>query len=277
MKKPFNLRLSVVLGRLAVSPFSHRIDSRVTRAFSRLAACVLVGALAAGIWSVGEPHWFWGRARAAGASPGLSLSSTSLATYPSATFAVDIVADCGLHADAVSTAVTFNPAYLQVVALTPDVSRFPNPLRKRYDNGVGSVEYDAGADLFCHEDGNCPSGTARVATITFRAVGASGSSVPLHLQGQMTWEGEYIFDGEGNGSTVAITIAGDLDADCDVDIVDIMLVAARWSSALGQPQYDARYDLDADGDIDIVDIMIVASRWNQKCSGGASLAKEVHG
>ncbi|MBM4430241.1 MAG: hypothetical protein FJ026_07840 [Chloroflexi bacterium] len=61
------------------------------------------------------------------------------------------------------------------------------------------------------------------------------------------------------------TLPGDLDGDCDVDILDIMLVASRWCAVLGDEAYDARYDLDADGDIDIIDIMAVAVHWGQVC------------
>ena len=57
-------------------------------------------------------------------------------------------------------------------------------------------------------------------------------------------------------------IPGDLDCDCDVDILDIMLVATCWRSA--DPAC-ARYDLDNDGDIDIVDIMLVAVHWGKTC------------
>jgi hypothetical protein len=60
-------------------------------------------------------------------------------------------------------------------------------------------------------------------------------------------------------------LPADLDADCDVDVLDIMLVASHWNSREGEPQYDARYDLDADGDVDIGDIMLVASQWNTHC------------
>ena len=59
---------------------------------------------------------------------------------------------------------------------------------------------------------------------------------------------------------------GDMDADCDVDIVDIMLVAGRWGTRQGDARYDARYDVDSDGDIDIVDIMRVAAHWSTRCS-----------
>jgi len=62
----------------------------------------------------------------------------------------------------------------------------------------------------------------------------------------------------------------DLDGDCDVDIVDVMLVAGRWGSRVGDAVYDPRYDLDDDGDIDIVDIMRVASHWGESCGGSGS-------
>ena len=62
-----------------------------------------------------------------------------------------------------------------------------------------------------------------------------------------------------------VTLFGDMDADCDVDIVDIMLVASRWNRDAGDPGYNARYDVDGDGDIDIVDIMLVAARWSSSC------------
>jgi len=53
-----------------------------------------------------------------------------------------------------------------------------------------------------------------------------------------------------------------------------MLVASLCSSVAGQPLYDAQYDLDADADIDIVDVMFVASYWNRACSGASSFVEE---
>jgi spore coat protein A len=53
----------------------------------------------------------------------------------------------------------------------------------------------------------------------------------------------------------------DLDCDGDVDIADIMIVASRWNTSLGDPDYDPQYDFDGDGDIDVVDIMRVAAQW----------------
>ena len=75
----------------------------------------------------------------------------------------------------------------------------------------------------------------------------------------------------GAGSRVhveleACPLFGDLDCDCDVDVVDIMMVASKWCCQLGDACYDPHCDLDGDGDIDIVDIMKVAAHWGEVCS-----------
>jgi len=66
--------------------------------------------------------------------------------------------------------------------------------------------------------------------------------------------------------TPSCDLPGDLDCDCDVDIADIMLVASRWHSSVGDDDYDPAYDLDGNGAIDIVDIMLVAVQWGETCS-----------
>jgi len=68
------------------------------------------------------------------------------------------------------------------------------------------------------------------------------------------------------GALARPALAGDMDGDCDVDVVDIMLVAARWGAHAGDVLYDPWYDLDHDGDIDIVDIMSVVAQWGNSCS-----------
>ena len=78
-------------------------------------------------------------------------------------------------------------------------------------------------------------------------------------------------DGDSDGTAAVdigadeFTLLRDLDHDCDVDIVDIMLVAARWHTAEGDPDYDPACDLDDSGEIDIVDIMLVAVHWGEHC------------
>jgi len=58
----------------------------------------------------------------------------------------------------------------------------------------------------------------------------------------------------------------DVNNDGVVDVADIQLVASRWRTSQGEPNYVPAYDLDGDGDIDIVDIMTVAAYWGKTCT-----------
>ncbi len=53
----------------------------------------------------------------------------------------------------------------------------------------------------------------------------------------------------------------DLNCDQRVDVGDLMLVAGRWGTRAGNPEYDARYDLSRSGTIDVEDLRLLAARW----------------
>ncbi len=105
-------------------------------------------------------------------------------------------------------------------------------------------------------DEGATSGDALTFTINGRPAVPLGPDSPL-----WTASGERV-----HVELSASTLFGDLDGDCDVDIVDIMMVASRWNCQGEDACYDARCDLDGDGDIDIVDVMQVAARWDERCS-----------
>jgi len=80
--------------------------------------------------------------------------------------------------------------------------------------------------------------------------------------------------GCGTEYNVSVRLLGDLDGNCVVNIVDIMLVASRWRTSCAKPDpdnnpytpnYESRYDLDGDCDINIVDIMLVVKHWGETC------------
>jgi hypothetical protein len=142
---------------------------------------------------------------AAQALAGVSLSPAEVTVQVPANFTLDVLVNCGTHADAAGVEVTFDPAYMQVVTVTQDEAAFPNVLRNRFDNASGIVYYDTGAALTCHADGNCPAGVIRVATITFQATGRTFPTKTVGIHGQVVWAGDLIFNGQGNGSTITIT------------------------------------------------------------------------
>lgn len=104
-----------------------------------------------------------------------------------------------------------------------------------------------------------PEGSAALAdTFTFLLSGQESGREMQHRARTVVLQGQRLLAPE-------ICIPGDLDCNCRVDIVDIMLVAIRWGSQVGDELYDPTYDLDRDGDIDIVDIMLVAVHWGEGC------------
>lgn len=62
---------------------------------------------------------------------------------------------------------------------------------------------------------------------------------------------------------VFVTIPGDVDGDCDVDICDIVRMAYVYSISQPDPRCDPNCDIDGDGDIDIFDIMIATANYGK--------------
>lgn len=63
--------------------------------------------------------------------------------------------------------------------------------------------------------------------------------------------------------SICVTITGDIDADFDVDIFDIVAIAGAYGSEEGDPAYHPNYDLDCNGTIDIFDIVAAAGHYGE--------------
>ena len=83
-----------------------------------------------------------------------------------------------------------------------------------------------------------------------------------------------IFSCEDADMTIRF-LEGDMDADCDVDVVDGQAMAFRWNAMLGNLLYGECYDLEpsvspgginGDGDIDVKDIQFVFGRIGSTCA-----------
>jgi RHS repeat-associated protein len=69
-------------------------------------------------------------------------------------------------------------------------------------------------------------------------------------------------------------IAEDLDGDCLITVIDIMLVVAHWGCTCCEDDcYDPLYDLDGNEVIDIADVMQVALHWRETCEELAETVK----
>lgn len=61
------------------------------------------------------------------------------------------------------------------------------------------------------------------------------------------------------------TAAGDVNCDCRVNVVDLLLLARTQGIQVGDPGYDALYDLNLDGRITSADVARAADNWRGRC------------
>jgi len=70
-----------------------------------------------------------------------------------------------------------------------------------------------------------------------------------------------------NDSFVKITTAlpGDLNDDCFVDILDLIIVSRAFGSTSSSPNWNSVADLNQDGKIDVLDLRIVGENFGRSC------------
>lgn len=63
---------------------------------------------------------------------------------------------------------------------------------------------------------------------------------------------------------VCVTIPGDMNADFDVDIYDIVIIAGTYGTSQGQQAFNPNCDIDGDEDVDIYDVVIAAGNYGKE-------------
>ena len=180
----------------------------------------------------------------------------------------------GVTFDVVGFLINFDQTLLQVVDAAGDPATQVEPGDLPGFNVMNTASNTEGTIEFVQAIiGGQAGGTFTVATIRLKvmaALPAGGTQVTfVGVEGGDTGVfsagANLLCEHPGPATITTTTICYDFQPPPGVDIDDIMLVAARWGSQVGDDLYDPTYDLDHDGDIDIVDIMLVAVHWGETC------------
>ena len=210
-----------------------------------------------------------------GALPTVKIEPATKEIYLGSTGSVDILIENIADLGSFEFEITYNGTIVQIagsgdVVLGPflgSTGRSAIPVGPDIDNTAGSVVY--GAASFGTQAG--ASGSGVLATLTWTPQAEGTTTLNLKNVKVGNTEGTEIPVNEIDGEiTVIARFWADIDGDNDVDIIDIQLVAARWNTHVGDPDYDPICDVDNDGDIDIIDIQLVAAWWNKPISSSSS-------
>ena len=117
-------------------------------------------------------------------------------------------------------------------------------------------------------------GEELVVDITFAPIEAGASAGTITVASNDDDESDLVINLSGTGSTgvqVCVdaegeVIAGDFDADEDVDFQDFFKFADKFGTDETSASWDPAYDLDADGDVDFQDFFKFADAVGKDCT-----------
>lgn len=71
----------------------------------------------------------------------------------------------------------------------------------------------------------------------------------------------FLIDDVDVVKTCANGMSGDVTGDCQVTLADVQEVALHWMTVAGDACFAGPYDQDSNGEVDVVDVMRVAAQW----------------
>jgi Dockerin type I domain len=134
--------------------------------------------------------------------------------------------------------------------------------------------------------GHGVDGSGVLATVSFKLIGGGSTSIEVEKAFVTNVNPDDLCPCLAHGATIDITAptsppkptltstatatprpicTGDVNGDGLVNVRDLVLVARRMGTRVGERRYDARFDLNRDGRINVRDLMIVIRRLGAIC------------
>lgn len=138
------------------------------------------------------------------------------------------------------------------------------------DRKATSPEPPAGGEMFVDQMGAAGTGMRLQPSdqILDTAVESMTATIDLSgLAGRHTLYVVGIGDGGRHGPSAAVYFqpCPDVTADSQINVDDVMRIAAIWRTQAGDLEFDEALDLDGDGRIDVQDIGQLTTQWGMSC------------
>jgi len=140
-------------------------------------------------------------------------------------------------------------------------------IRKRDQFCVGFCPVDwyfEGKASWLYTNISLPSGKSTTITFTWDTTGFAKGNYTISAYVTPVPGETDLMDNNFTDGTIAVTIRGDLNNDCVVDIADVVLVTAVYRSKRGDPEFRPNSDVIEDGVIDVADVVAVTAHYREK-------------
>jgi len=107
------------------------------------------------------------------------------------------------------------------------------------------------------------SGNYTVITFTWNTVGWTKGNYTVSAYIWPVLGETDVSNNNFTGCHIIVTVPGDINGNCDVDIFDIVTITGVYGFEEGDPQYIANCDIDKDRDIDIFDVIIACGNYGE--------------
>lgn len=123
------------------------------------------------------------------------------------------------------------------------------------------VNYDGFVDIRCAGKTLLNDGTAHFSVKQSNAWTGAVYAQALLPSEPYTFQGVIYQEIGTNQLKVAAQIAGDIDGDGHVDVIDLLTLADSWGLSEGQTGFDPAADINMDASVDRADLLLMASNW----------------